>query len=317
MSETAKDSLSFILPHLPSAIRSALSKLDSDSTRKITNIYLRSNGACTLTIMGQNCVFSKSGITKNPGDFIRITDSDIDTFIYNICKGSIYSHEETLSEGYISYKGIRIGVSGIFNVKDGKVCGIKKIKSVNIRLAHHIENCADHLLSYIEKFSFPSSKGILVLSPPGYGKTTLLRALSKKLSGSPILPDTDSFMRVCVIDERSEIYMENVFSDCHCDFLCDIPKAKGMEIATRVLCPQIIICDEISTQDEAREILRAQNSGVIFIASAHAQSPEAALRRSFIKELCDGGVFGAFYTLSRMGDKITGNLSFCENQNAL
>ena len=312
MTDNYSDSLSIVMSHLPEKIKNCLSNVDTGTKQKITNIYLRANSACTLSVMGENYVFTKYGISKSSPDFIRISDSDIDTFIYSICKGSVYSHEKTLSEGFIIFKGIRIGVGGVFNTRDGKISGLKKIKSVNIRLCRHVENSADHLFSYIKNFGFPSSKGILILSPPGVGKTTLLRSLSKKLSTTHPLQNNEAFYRVCVIDERCEIYMENVFSDCHCDFLVDIPKAKGMEIATRVLCPEIIICDEISSESEATEILRGQNTGVIFIASAHAQNPKSALCRPFIKELVDGGVFGAFYTLSRVGDIITGNLSFPE-----
>ena len=50
--------------------------------------------------------------------------------------------------------------------------------------------------------------------------------------------------------------MNKLFDRCCVDFLKGIDKIKGMEIAGRVLSPEIIICDEIATPEEAEKITR-------------------------------------------------------------
>ena len=103
--------------------------------------------------------------------------------------------------------------------------------------------------------------------------------------------------------------METVFSGCACDFITGMPKQKGMETATRVLSAEVMICDEIGSADESREILHARSGGVMLIASVHANSLESALERPHIKMLLDEKVFGAVYTLERRGEKVTGTLN--------
>jgi hypothetical protein len=68
--------------------------------------------------------------------------------------------------------------------------------------------------------------------------------------------------------------------------------------------PFIIICDEISGRDEADKIILQKNSGIIFIASYHCDTPNQALKKSFIKKMFDEGVFSHICRLSRCGNDI-------------
>jgi len=107
-------------------------------------------------------------------------------------------------------------------------------------------------------------------------------------------------MRVCVVDNRREIYMEEAFRMSIADFLVGYPKADGIEISTRTMNPEVIICDEIG-DGEAEKILAAQNSGVPLIASAHGASFDEIMRRRGIKRLYDSGVFRYYIGIERAG----------------
>ena len=100
--------------------------------------------------------------------------------------------------------------------------------------------------------------------------------------------------RVAVIDTRFEIETKPLQECCHVDFLSGYPRGKGIEIATRTLSPQYIICDEIGGYEEAEAILSAQNTGVPIIATAHASSVEELLLRPNIRTLHEHHLFSDY-----------------------
>lgn len=96
---------------------------------------------------------------------------------------------------------------------------------------------------------------MLIYSPPGEGKTTLLRDIASLLSSPPYL------RRVAVIDSRAELFREDSFSASIADIYTGYPKAYGIELATRTMSPQFIVCDELGTE-EAKSVMEDQNCGV-------------------------------------------------------
>lgn len=298
-----KDSSSLhrIKAFLPQSVLTALSVLDKATLDRISEIRLRSHGITTVTVEGKNRVLGVKGLTSDTTVAVRCTKSDVDDFIYKFCKGSVYTHEKTISEHYIVNEGIRVG----FGSTSSNTSRLpSEISSLNIRLARHIPGCSKVLMKHIQENGFDDSRGILIISRPGIGKTTLLRDLAIRLSSC-----IDGEMkRVCVIDERNEIYMNDIFDNCCIDFLSSMGKCKGIETACRLLSPEIIICDEISGYDEASKITMQKNSGVTFIASFHSDSFSSALKKTFIKSMFEDGVFSHMYLLERTGSEIKGTL---------
>ncbi len=94
-----------------------------------------------------------------------------------------------------------------------------------------------------------------------------------------------------MIDTRGELYREDMFRDTIADIFTGYPKAAGIEIATRTMSPQYLICDEIGAREEARAIIEALHSGVPLLATAHAESFDELKKRPHIKMLLDTGVF--------------------------
>lgn len=292
---------------LPSAVSGALSRLDKSTLERITEIRLRANAVTTVTIDGKSRALSLKGLTGDTSFSIKCTADDIDSFIYKFCRGSVFTHEKTITENFITVDGIRVGLGCTDRQSTDSAYAVS---SVNIRLARHIKGCSAKLSEHICENGFEDGKGILIISSPGVGKTTLLRDLAASLSCG----DCGELYRVCVIDERNEIYMEHVFENCCADFISGIDKCSGIERATRLLSSQIIICDEIKDKREAEEITLMKNGGIVFIASFHADSFDSALKKQYIKKMFEEGVFSYLYLLERNGAKVTGSLKrYCDD----
>ena len=148
------------------------------------------------------------------------------------------------------------------------------------------------------KYQTSFQKSILLYSPPGTGKTSILRDLVIKWDNQ-IIP-----IRFAVIDSREEIitpYSKNI----NCDAYISYPKGIAIEQATKSMTPQIIICDEISNEQESNAILKAAHSGVKLIATTHASSFEELESKSIIKPLINSGIFDYFIGVERKyGEKI-------------
>ncbi|MBQ1203496.1 MAG: hypothetical protein IIX61_06825, partial [Loktanella sp.] len=157
------------------------------------------------------------------------------------------------------------------------------VTSINLRVARFVPDFAHALVTRLKK----EATGVLIVSPPAGGKTTFLR------SAAYLLANGTRPFRVGIADERHELAV----SDGLCDRICGCPKAVAIELLTRTMSPEFLICDELGVGEEAA-LLAAQNTGVHLIASAHGGSVEQALRRPCVRTLYEAGVFGLFVLLS-------------------
>ena len=120
---------------------------------------------------------------------------------------SLYAAEEELRQGFFTVRGgHRIGVAGRVILKEQKIMGIRSVAFLNLRVAHEIKGCADKVLPFLyENGRFVST---LILSPPGCGKTTLLRDLIRQVSDGScdhVTGEVFSGVRVGLADERAEL----------------------------------------------------------------------------------------------------------------
>lgn len=271
---------------LPDRLKSETERYAGLKPADINELRLRLGRPASLTVSGENL----------PLEF-RITPAELSECVAKLCRGSVYAHGGTMREGYINAgDGIRVGVAGAAG-EDGSLC---EITSLNIRIPHMIRGVSDRLLERC--LACGRIEPILIYSPPGIGKTTLLRDLAVRLGG-------EYRKRTAVIDTRGELYIPELFADTLCDLLSGYPKAKGIELATRSLSPEVLICDELGGLDEARAILTAQNTGVPLIASAHAADLGELLARPNIRLLHDNRVFMHYIGISR--ERVGGRLSRC------
>ncbi len=248
----------------------------------LNEIRLRANKKASITADGKNFVINTVCSLREIGDTVTA-----------LCDGSVYAHSDTICDGYVTFRGgYRAGISGCAAVDRGQIIGIRDVTSINIRIPHNIPGAGKEIYNLLKDNDF--SCGILIYSAPGIGKTTILRQLCRMLSSG------ENPLRTAAVDTRRELEFgcdnEEITT---LDLLSGYPRAKGIEIAARTMNAQIIVCDEIGSRAEAEAILDAQNTGVPLIASAHSSSFESLMNRTYIKTLCDAGVFNYVIGISR------------------
>lgn len=271
--EKISPALLYALDKLPGEIREGiLSFISRCDIKRVNEIRIKKQGYISLIADSKNVITD-----------VYISSKSLDYIVELLCQGSVYAHINTIREGYISIGyGIRAGICGQAIIENGSLCGITDISSINIRIPQLIENAGNYLFELLKKDGFSSS--VLLFSPPGVGKTTILRGLIHKLSCSSIP------LRASVIDTRNEI-TTCFFEELSCDVFLSYPKGKAIEIATRTMTPQIIICDEIATKDEAEAILLSTSSGVSFVATTHANSIDEVMNKKILKPLLSSHIF--------------------------
>ncbi len=233
----------------------------------------------------KNSFISLIAGSKNVNTSIYIYENDIEKLISSLCGGSIYAHFNTIREGYISLgNGMRAGICGKAICENGKITAISDISSVNIRFPKRIYHSADLLYDFLEKNKF--KKSVLLYSAPGVGKTTILRELIYLISKKSNPP-----IRHAIIDTREEITPFMDRSQISSDIFVSYPKGLAIEIATKSMTPELIICDEISSFEEAGAVLHATSSGVKIIATCHASSLDELLSKEILKDIFSHHIF--------------------------
>ncbi len=276
----------YVLDKLPMKIRAFIRNFcEGESYSAINEIRIKKNANIYLIADG-----------KTVKSDIYISENDIDEIFEYLCNHSLYAYASTIKEGYIPLgSGIRAGVCGKAIMENGEVVGVNDISSINIRIPQKITNASSYIYSLLKRNNFTSS--ILIYSLPGVGKTSILRDLILKLNYD------SSLIRFSVIDSRNEIiapFMNNL----SCDVFCSYPKGLGIELATRSMTPELIICDEISNESDANAIMKAIHSGVKLIATAHASSINELKSKEILKELINKHSFDYYIGVARgVGEK--------------
>lgn len=262
--------------------------------RYIMNINLADAYEIHLGVDKPVCIYFKDGryfithkgnITKNRENAVISSGEDIEKTLELITDASVYSLKEEMAKGFITvYGGHRVGISGSAVMRDNKLSHLKDISSLNIRIANEVIGVSDNIISHIA-----CSEGVrntLFISPPGAGKTTVLRDIARNLS--------DTGFRVGIVDERCEIAaMHNGKSSfdlgVSTDVMSGVKKSDGMYMMLRTMSPEIIITDEIGNKEDFIAIGEMLKSGVSVITSIHGRS---------IDEIKDkGNIFESFDTI--------------------
>ncbi len=216
-------------------------------------------------------------------DLAPMNRAAFDQLLLRLMDNSVYARAEEIGNGYFTAAGgFRVGVCGRIDAQNADTRGIT---SICIRIARPMRGCASALHDIIARTPYA---GMLIVSPPGMGKTTMLRDLARSLS--------EHGANVAIADERREI--------CACadgvpmmdvgqctDIMDGCAKRIAIPMLVRCMAPDIVIADEIGGAADAECILDARRCGVTVIASAHGSDIDAAARRRSIGALLDRGAF--------------------------
>ena len=177
---------------------------------------------------------------------------------------SVYAVNDQLVRGYVSRRGIRIGVAGEGVAEGGRLITVKHIAFLTVRIPHEVKGAADGVRGAV------------------FGGGTMLRELARLASERC---DT------LVIDERFELAAaENgvpTLDVGDCDVVSGVGKLAAYENTIRAMNPEVIVTDELFRGEEAEAVADIARSGVKVFASLHGDGVESVAGSPEFRRLLD------------------------------
>ncbi|MDP4152909.1 MAG: stage III sporulation protein AA [Bacillota bacterium] len=279
-----------VMSVMPDKVVSAFEQMDSRVYDNVHEIRLRAGNPVAVTVVNTNYYLQESGEPSLHAEgCLSLTQEELEEVFMKICDYSLYTFESDIANGFVTMKsGNRVGIAGTAVLENGtRVVSFKNVSGLSIRISREVKGCANEFLKEImpdDDLRFVM--GALIISPPKYGKTTVLRDLARQLSLKG--------KRVTVVDERSEIAAmydgvpQNDIGPM-CDVLAGIPKEQGILYAVRNLSPEVILCDELGGMGEIEGVIYALNAGVPVVATAHSGSIDELKARPQMQRLLSSG----------------------------
>src|SRR5437762_7151401 len=208
----------------------------------------------------------------------------------------VTGREKTLSDHEVSAEDLAYVISHIGQFGGDNRAGIErtlhrisalrnragKVVGLTLRVGRAVYGTMEIIRDVVE-----SGKSILLLGRPGVGKTTLLREVARVLAD-------DLGKRVVVVDTSNEIAGDG-----------DIPhpgigRARRMQVATPSMqhavmieavenhMPEVIVIDEIGTEQEAAAARTIAERGVQLVATAHGNTLENLIANPTLADLVGG-----------------------------
>lgn len=226
--------------------------------------YLNQDGSLTLA----KTRLSKT--TLQTSQLILPSKAEMEQILLNASRFSVYAVEEQIRQGYLTIQGgHRIGICGEVILRDGQIQGIRRISSYNIRIAREVCGCAEAVYPWLwENEQFLDT---LIVSPPGLGKTTLLRDLIRLISDGD---DTHRPLTIGLADERGEIAAcingipQNDVGQ-NTDVMDGGSKTSTMPMLLRTMAPQVLAADEAGGAADIQIFEQAKKWGTSLLTTAH------------------------------------------------
>ena len=173
------------------------------------------------------------------------------------------------------------------------------ISTLNIRIAHEVKGAAGRILPLL--YLNGQVGNTLIVSPPGCGKTTLLRDMIRLVSDGNCYGEGVS---VGVVDERSEIggsYLGVPANDVgmRTDLLDGISKVKGMMMLLRSMSPRVVAGDELGGKEDVAALWSVMQCGAKVLATVHGTTLEEIRNKPFLGELIEKRIFERYILLNK------------------
>ena len=277
---------------LPECLYLALIKKNSEC--EINEIRIRAGKPITFLCNIKTYFLGEDGVCSSPNQAIFGTYELIEDIVFKASNFSIYAVNEQIKKGYIMVEGgIRIGVSGEI-VADDDIKTIKNFSSLCIRIPHYIKSASLPIFNHV--LNDGNLNNTLIISPPGAGKTTMLRDLIYQFSNH------NYPYNVFIADERGEItggQNSNINLGYFCDSVSFLNKKDAMLLGIRSMSPDILVCDELGDIDDFEAVEYAINCGVAVIATMHAGNLEDLKSKPEFKRFIDNKYFKRYIVLSK------------------
>ncbi len=220
----------------------------------------------------------------------RLTLDQIGELVSALCGYSRYAYEAQIAQGYIPLPGgHRAGVCGRAVYEHGEIVRMSEITSICIRIARRVDGASKPFRAQLTVGGCPAR--VLLLGPPGSGKTTALRDAALYLAAQGF--------HVAAADEREELFPAHEGEMI--DVLPGARKADGLRLLLRAMSPQVLVTDEIGNIEDAQALLEAARCGVGLLASTHAASISDVCSRPALRALFEQQAFDRYILLGRPG----------------
>lgn len=300
-----------VLPLLPARVQNLIHDwiaLHPGEARTIAEVRLRSGYPVCVVFSGADALLAGSAAHALPaasvdGRSAPVSREEIEKTLSVVSNCSYYALESEFANGYVTIPGgHRVGLAGQASVWADGTVRIREVSAMNFRIARAVPGAGEKIASKLAG-SDGRLLSTLIISPPGCGKTTLLRDLCR-ISAQGYPPAGVRPSQVGVVDERSEIAACFYGVPQHdlgprVDVLDRCPKARGIMMLLRSMGPAVIATDEIGGEEDARAVAVALSAGASVLATCHGESVDGVRRRPYSSWLVSSGYFDRVVVLSR------------------
>ena len=231
---------------------------------------------------------------KNVDRPLVLDGAGMDELVAALCGYARYAYEREMAMGYIPLEGgHRAGVCGRQTVDESGNVHMSGVTSVCLRIARPMPGTSAEIRCHL--FGDGRARRVLVIGPPGCGKTTVLRDAAVYLSD-------EAGLHVAVADERDELFPAGWTGGRgrRIDVMSGMNKARIMALMLRTMAPQAIVTDEIGRPEDAGAILNIARCGVGLLASAHGDGI-GDLQRPMLRAMHEARVFERYIVMEGRG----------------
>lgn len=262
---------------LPPGLRCEMLELPAEIADRAEEIRLRTGRVPSLVVNGDELPVLPEHL---------VSPAELQMVLEIATRASAHTYADNIRAGFVTAAGgCRLGLCGSVTTEGGKITAMRRLSSVCIRIPHEVCGCADSIYPELTANGFHST---LLISPPGGGKTTLLRELVRRLS--------DDGRRISLVDERNEVSgsFEGVPGfdvGARTDILTGAPKSEGVYLLLRSMTPQVLAFDEITAPADIDAASEAANCGVQILATAHGTDIADLRERPLYRKLLERKLF--------------------------